>query len=98
MSAQREVVPEHLTGEDISVYKSAVITEGIYFETEDGEGFTIKVGPLLQALHNLGFDVLGFKPKETLQEQLVTLLSSTTYTDQRQRAEKIIELVQGFKP
>mgnify|MGYP001009840939 CR=1 FL=1 len=98
MSEKFEVVQERLSGDDFRVYKSAMITEGIYFETEDGEGFTIKVGPLLQALHNLGFDVLGFKPKETLQEQLVTLLSSTTYTDQRQRAEKIIELVQGFKP
>lgn len=101
MSKKSEVVKERLSGDDFRVYKSALVEGGVYIETRvnvGGDGFTFNVEELLQALHTLGYNVQGWVPTKTLQEQVVDLLASTMCVPQPERAEKIIELIQGYKP
>lgn len=101
MSKKFEVVQERLSGDDFRVYKSALVEGGVYIETRvtgGGDGFTFIVEELLQALHSQGFDVRGFEPRKTLNEQVEDLLTANLAMKQPERARQIIELVQGFKP
>lgn len=101
MSEKYEVVEERLGGHGFRFYKSALVEGGVYIEFPGNDavnGCTFNVEELLLALHNLGFDIQGWEPKKTLQEQVTDLLRATTSMVHPERAEKIIELVQGFKP
>lgn len=95
----REVLRDHLNNEAVYVFKSGMVAGAFYLQGDtSGSSHTLSVQALLQALHNLGLDVQGWKPEPTLRELVEDLLIRTLNVRQAERAEQLIELIQGYKP
>lgn len=71
----------------------------LFEEAEDQhEGyFSLKFSDLMQGLHDLGYDVQGWRPKLTLQERVENYLKNSANVGWEGRAATIIKMVEEDK-